>query len=60
MQVSIEIYRDIQTREKMIFVACDDGASGAEYKYETAEDIGKAVTEYLKNYYPDMVKDPDE
>lgn len=39
---------------KGVYIAADN-ASGAEYGYETAEDIGKAVQFYLENYYSDKI-----
>ena len=32
-----------------------DNASGAEYSYDTAEDIGRIVQSYIENYYPDKI-----
>lgn len=29
--------------------------SGAEYSYETAEDIGRIVQSYIENYYSDKI-----
>ena len=32
-----------------------DNASGAEYSYDTAEDIGRIVQSYIENYYPNKI-----
>ena len=56
MAFAFEIYFDNRTGKKMIFISTDNGASGAEYPYETFEDIGKAVTTYLTDYYPEVIK----
>ena len=56
MEFTFELYIDESTGKKMVFVAAGDGASGAEYPYETPEDIGKAITTYLATYYPEAVK----
>ena len=56
MEFEFELFISDKTGEKMVFVSAGDGASGAEYPYETAEDIGKAITTYLSNYYPEVVK----
>ena len=42
----------------MVYISAD-GATGGEYCYETAKDIGKAVATHLDIYYPDKVKNPD-
>ena len=36
---------------KMVYVSAYNDATGAEYPYETAEDIGKAIAGYLTQYY---------
>lgn len=59
MNISIELYKDDRTGEKMVSIAADN-ASGEEYRYETSEDVGKAVAWYLWNYYPDIVENPDQ
>ena len=56
MTLSVELYEDRGI--KMVFIAADDGASGAEYPYKNAEDIGKNIAFYLSNYYPDVVANP--
>lgn len=59
MIISVEMYKD-ETNEKRCYIACEDGGgSGADYKYETAADIGTAVAQYLETYYPVFVNDPD-
>ena len=50
MEFEFELFISDKTDEKMVFISAGDGASGAEYPYETAEDIGKAITTYLSNY----------
>lgn len=60
MEFEFEIYVSDKTNKKMIFITAKDGASGAEYPYETTEDIGEAVINYLNNYYPDIVDNPGE
>ena len=59
MIISVEMYKDERTNEKRCFIACEDGGSGADYGYETAADIGTVVAQYLENYYPALVNDPD-
>lgn len=54
MEFTVELFVSEKTGAKMVFIAAD-GASGAEYPYETAEDIGKAIASYLSNYYPEEV-----
>lgn len=56
MIITIELYKD--DKGKGVFIA-EECASGADYPYETAEDVGRAVAEYLDNYYPQIVEDPD-
>lgn len=56
MEFEFELFISDKTDEKMVYVSAGDGASGAEYPYETAEDIGKAITTYLSDYYPEAVK----
>lgn len=55
MEFEFEIYVDEHTLQKSVFITAKDGASGAEYPYETAEDIGKAIAKYLDMYYPEMI-----
>lgn len=55
MEFQIETYFDEDTKKKMVYIAANDGASGAKYPYETAADIGKAVQQYIENYYPDQI-----
>jgi len=57
MLISVELYKE--NGDKMCFIAADDGASGAEYPYKTADDIGKNVATYLDCYYPGYVENPD-
>lgn len=54
MEFTVELFVSGKTGAKMVFIAAE-GASGAEYPYETAEDIGKAIASYLSNYYPEEV-----
>lgn len=54
MEFTVELFVSEKTGAKMVFVAAE-GASGAEYPYETAEDIGNAIASYLSNYYPEEV-----
>ena len=56
MIITIELYKD--DKGKGVFIA-EECASGEDYPYETAEDVGRAVAEYLDNYYPQIVEDPD-
>lgn len=56
MEFGFELFVSEKTGKKMVFVSADDGASGAEYPYETAEDIGKAVAAYISQYYPKAVE----
>ena len=41
--------------EKMVYIAANDGSSGAEYPYETAEDIGRALQTYIETYYGNKI-----
>lgn len=54
MEFTVELFVSEKTGAKMVFIAAD-GALGEEYPYETAEDIGNAITSYLSNYYPEEV-----
>ena len=54
MELTIEIYTD-KTGTKKVYIAANDGASGAEYPYNDAKDIGRTVASYLENYYPDII-----
>jgi len=54
MEFTVELFVSEKTGAKMVFVAAE-GASGAEYPYETAADIGNAIAAYLSNYYPEKV-----
>ena len=56
MIITVELYKD--DKGKGVFIA-EECASGADYPYETAEDVGRAVAEYLDMYYPQIVEDPD-
>lgn len=53
MNFEFEIYVSEKTGKKMVYVSCD-GSSGAEYSYETPEDIGNAIAFYLNTYYPEV------
>jgi hypothetical protein len=55
MEFTFETYVSEKTGKKMVYVAAGDGASGAEYPYETAADIAKAIQTYIENYYPDKI-----
>lgn len=55
MNFEFEIYVSEKTGKKMVYVSCDE-SSGAEYSYETPEDIGKAIAFYLNTYYPEVVE----
>ena len=59
MVLTVELYKK-EENENHVYITVDDGASGADYKYETADDIGKKVAFYLTNYYPDIVENPKE
>lgn len=59
MEFTVELFVSEKTGAKMVFIAAE-GASGAEYPYETAEDIGKAIASYLSNYYPEAVVTPGQ
>lgn len=41
---------------KMIYISAEDSATGAEYPYETTDDIGKAIAKYLETYYAEEVR----
>ena len=56
MIFTIEPYKDEYGKGVFISEEC---ASGADYPYETAEDIGKAVADYLDGYYHEVVENPD-
>lgn len=59
MEFTVELFVSEKTGAKMIFIAAE-GASGAEYPYETAKDIGNAIASYLSNYYPEEVATPGQ
>jgi len=46
---------------KKVFINPEFNPSGATYDvgYGTAEDIGKALVEYLDNNYPEVVENPN-
>lgn len=51
MEFEFELYVDEETGKKMIFISSTSGASGANCSYESIDDIGKIITNYLYNYY---------
>lgn len=55
MDFNIELYVDDDTGERMVYISANDGASGAEYPYDTPADIGLALQTYIENYYSDIV-----
>ena len=60
MLFNVDVYRNAKD-EKSVFVFPEDfNTAGKEYKYNTAEDIGKAVAEYIKETYPDIVDYPED
>lgn len=59
MEFTVELFVSEQTGAKMVFIAAE-GTSGAEYPYETAEDIGNAIASYLSNYYQEEIKLKEE
>lgn len=59
MEFTVELFVSKKTGAKMVFIAAE-GASGAEYPYETAEDIGNAIASYLSNYYQEEIKLKEE
>ena len=56
MEFTIELFKYTPEHGggKGIYITVDN-ATGAEYRYETAEDIGKIVQSYMENYYPDKI-----
>ena len=52
MEFTVETYFDYEAMKNMVYISAGDGASGATYPYETAEDIGNCLAEYIKAYYP--------
>ena len=60
MIFTFELYRDEKTGTNSVFVNADDGASGAQYPYQSAKEIGERISEYLENYYPDIVMSPEQ
>ena len=57
MKFTFEIYIDDVTGDKKVYIEpCDCPAFGASCSYETAEDIGKTIANYLDENYPDPVK----
>ena len=56
MIITVELYKE--GRFKKVYIA-EECSSGASYPYRNADDIGRAVAEYLDNYYPQIVEDPD-
>lgn len=59
MEFTVELFVSEKTGAKMVFIAAE-GASGAEYPYETAADIGNAIAAYLSDYYPEEVATPGQ
>ena len=55
MEFTLETYISEKTGKKMVYIAATDGASGAEYPYETAADIATAIQTYIETYYPDKI-----
>ena len=49
------------SEKKKVFISSEFNPSGAKYnvEYGTAEDIGKALAEYLDNNYPEVVENPN-
>ena len=43
---------------KKVYVAAEN-ASGIEYEYTDAESLGRAIADYVSNYYPDILDNPD-
>jgi len=54
MRLDVELYKE--NGKTMAYICSDDGASGAKYPCATPDDVGKAVSQYLNDYYPDCVK----
>ena len=57
MIITVELYKENGT--KKVYIS-DECASGSSYVYETADDIGKAVADYLNEYDTDYVENPDD
>lgn len=57
MEFTVELfeYSPEKGGGKGIYITADN-ASGAEYSYDTAEDIGRIVQSYIENYYPDKTR----
>ncbi len=50
MEFWFELYVDEGTQEKLVYVSATEGY-GADYPYETFEDVGDAIALYLSDYY---------
>lgn len=58
MTFEFELFVD-ENDNKMLWVNADNSGTGAEYKYETAKDVGEAISLYLETYYPKVVENLD-
>ena len=56
MVITVELYKE--GRFKKVYIA-DECSSGASYPYRNADDIGKAVADYLNEYDTEYVENPD-
>ena len=56
MIITVELYKE--NGIKKVYVA-EECSSGEGYTYETADDIGKAVADYLDGYFSDIVENPN-
>ena len=55
MQFEVETYLSEDTNKPMVFICSSDGASGATYPAKDIEQIARALTLYLEDYYPECV-----
>ena len=60
MMFNVDVYRNSKG-EKSVFVFSDAiTINGKEYKFETGEDIGKAVTNYVEENFPEIIQSPEK
>lgn len=57
LDISIELYKT-EKGEKRVYIS-EENSTGSSYPYETADDIGEAVSDYLDGYFPEFVENPN-
>lgn len=55
----IELSVTINTEEKWIYIGLENGA-GAEYNFETIEELSDKFKFYINNYFSDLIKNNNE